>query len=128
MPIMSVRAQSALAVCLVMHRVQDENHGTPVTAIDLAIESGFSVSYIEQVIADLRVSGIVSGVRGPGGGYRVRGDATIAELLRAMDKDWDMLRDTKLPCVERVRFKIDNFLKDITLEEITESCKASKAA
>jgi Rrf2 family iron-sulfur cluster assembly transcriptional regulator len=40
-----------------------------MTAQQLADALGLSISYVESLIKDLRLSGMVSSVRGPGGGY-----------------------------------------------------------
>ena len=49
----------------------------PVTLSQLTEQQGISPSYLEQLLAGLRGQTLVSGVRGPGGGYR---------LARAADK------------------------------------------
>ena len=42
----------------------------PITLADISRRQGISLSYLEQLFAKLRSSGLVKGVRGPGGGYR----------------------------------------------------------
>lgn len=43
--------------------------GRPVTLSQLTQQQGISPSYLEQLLAGLRGQKLVSGVRGPGGGY-----------------------------------------------------------
>jgi Rrf2 family transcriptional regulator, iron-sulfur cluster assembly transcription factor len=43
----------------------------PVTLADISQCQGISLSYLEQLFAKLRKQGLVEGVRGPGGGYRL---------------------------------------------------------
>ena len=43
----------------------------PVTLADISQCQGISLSYLEQLFAKLRKGGLVEGVRGPGGGYRL---------------------------------------------------------
>jgi Rrf2 family iron-sulfur cluster assembly transcriptional regulator len=60
----------------------------PVTLADISSEQSISVSYLEQLFARLRNNGLVTGMRGPGGGYCLRRPAneiTIAEILSAVD-------------------------------------------
>jgi Rrf2 family iron-sulfur cluster assembly transcriptional regulator len=60
----------------------------PVTLADISVEQSISVSYLEQLFARLRNHGLVTGMRGPGGGYCLRRPAseiTIAEILSAVD-------------------------------------------
>lgn len=55
---------------------------------DMAGQQAVSVSYLEQIFAKLRHAGLVEGMRGPCGGYRLGNTPThisIAEVVRAMD-------------------------------------------
>lgn len=45
--------------------------GAPVTLTQLTQQQGISPSYLEQLLAGLRGQALVTGVRGPGGGYRL---------------------------------------------------------
>lgn len=59
----------------------------PLTLADLTQQQGISASYLEQLLASLRESGLVVGVRGPGGGYRIAkdlADISIANILMAV--------------------------------------------
>ncbi|MFZ2031806.1 MAG: Rrf2 family transcriptional regulator [Vitreimonas sp.] len=56
---------------------------------DVASRQEISLSYLEQLFARMRRAGLVSGVRGPGGGYRLSRDAssmTIAEIIAAVNE------------------------------------------
>lgn len=60
-------------------------HGGDEKAVplqEIALRQEISLSYLEQLFARLRASGLVAGVRGPGGGYRL---ARSAEALRIAD-------------------------------------------
>jgi DNA-binding IscR family transcriptional regulator len=46
---------------------------------------GLSVNFLEQVARKLRIAGLVKSVRGPGGGYELVGNVTIAQVLAAMN-------------------------------------------
>lgn len=62
--------------------------GYPVPLSDLALRHGISLSYLEQVFAKLRQSGLVESTRGPGGGYTLgfRGDAiTVADIIGSIE-------------------------------------------
>ena len=43
----------------------------PVALADIAQRQGISLSYLEQLFAQLRRRGLVNSTRGPGGGYRL---------------------------------------------------------
>ncbi|MFN4263945.1 MAG: Fe-S cluster assembly transcription factor [Thioalkalivibrionaceae bacterium] len=67
----------------------------PVTLSDISQCQGISLSYLEQLFAKLRRSGLVEGVRGPGGGYRLarRPDQiSIASIITAVDESVDVTR------------------------------------
>lgn len=67
----------------------------PVTLGDISQCQGISLSYLEQLFSNLRKSGLVKGVRGPGGGYRLARPASeisIAEIITAVDENVDVTR------------------------------------
>ncbi|MES1156145.1 MAG: Rrf2 family transcriptional regulator [Alphaproteobacteria bacterium] len=56
---------------------------------DVARRQEISLSYLEQLFARMRRAGLVSGVRGPGGGYRLAKPATtttIADIIAAVNE------------------------------------------
>jgi len=64
----------------------------PVTLAEISECQGISLSYLEQLFAKLRRSGLVEGVRGPGGGYRLartREAISIADIISAVDEKVD---------------------------------------
>jgi len=61
----------------------------PVSLADIAERQEISLSYLEQLFAKLRRNGLVSSVRGPGGGYRLSrpaGEVRIADIIMAVDE------------------------------------------
>ncbi|EDF8717945.1 transcriptional regulator [Salmonella enterica] len=59
--------------------------GTPLTIKALSDATGLSVSYLEQIFSRFRTAGIVSSVRGPGGGYRLeKRDLTVSDVIRSV--------------------------------------------
>ena len=67
----------------------------PVTLADISQCQGISLSYLEQLFAKLRGGGLVKGVRGPGGGYRLAKPAneiSIASIIAAVDESVDVTR------------------------------------
>lgn len=63
--------------------------GRPVPLSDIAARQEISLSYLEQLFAKLRRNGLVSSVRGPGGGYLLTHgrDATrISDIILAVDE------------------------------------------
>ena len=67
----------------------------PVTLADISRCQGISLSNLEQLFAKLRRNGLVTGVRGPGGGYRLAKQAdeiSIANIVTAVDESVDATR------------------------------------
>jgi Rrf2 family iron-sulfur cluster assembly transcriptional regulator len=67
----------------------------PVTLADISQCQGISLSYLEQLFAKLRKRGLVEGVRGPGGGYRLARPSvgiTVADIISAVDERVDATR------------------------------------
>lgn len=65
---------------------------SPVTLADISQCQGISLSYLEQLFAKLRREGLVEGVRGPGGGYRLAKPAqeiSVADIISAVDEKVD---------------------------------------
>jgi Rrf2 family iron-sulfur cluster assembly transcriptional regulator len=60
-----------------------------VSLAEIATRQEISLSYLEQLFARLRKSGLVKSVRGPGGGYRLAREAcetVVAEIVLAVDE------------------------------------------
>ncbi|MDD5409933.1 MAG: Fe-S cluster assembly transcriptional regulator IscR [Methylobacter sp.] len=107
----------------------------PVTLTDIAARQTISLSYLEQLFARLRRAGMVKGVRGPGGGYKLckkTSDINIADIIAAVDETIDstkcsgdencqkeqacLTHDLWMGLSEQIR----NYLKGITLAELLE--------
>jgi Rrf2 family iron-sulfur cluster assembly transcriptional regulator len=62
----------------------------PLTIAEIAEKQNISLSYLEQIFAVLRKDGLVRGMRGPGGGYRlaVAADSiSIAQIIHSVDEN-----------------------------------------
>ena len=71
--------------------------GKPVPLADVAQRQEISLSYLEQLFGRLRRAGLVSSVRGPGGGYRIARDPAvvrIADIVLAVDEPLSATRCT----------------------------------
>ena len=69
---------------------------TPTTLLNLARHQNISLSYLEQLFSLLRKNNLVSGIRGPGGGYKLANNPkniTIAQILNAINEKQGKLID-----------------------------------
>lgn len=65
-----------------------------VTLGEIAERQNISLNYLEQLFVKMRRAGIVTSVRGPGGGYRLARTADslrVSEILEAVDEDMNAL-------------------------------------
>jgi len=66
-----------------------------VTLAEIARRQGISLSYLEQLFAKLRRSGLVDSVRGPGGGYNLAMEPSkisVADIVVAINENIDATR------------------------------------
>lgn len=84
---MKLSTKGRHAVTAMMELALKHNKG-PVTLADISAQQSISISYLEQLFARLRQHELVTGMRGPGGGYclaRPAGEITIAQILSTVD-------------------------------------------
>jgi len=131
---MKLSSKGRYAVTAMMDIAMHDRIG-PVTLADISYSQGISLSYLEQLFAKLRKSGLVEGLRGPGGGYRLARqarDISIADIVTAVDEKVDVTRcEGKEDCHDGDRClthelwadlseQIYNFLDDIKLAQFVE--------
>src|SRR5215467_7328761 len=110
----------------------------PVALADIAARQDISLSYLEQLFAKLRRGGLVTSVRGPGGGYRLSrpsDELRIADIILAVDEPITATRcrpgspkgctGTSTRCVthdlwEELGRQIHVFLSSVSLADVVE--------
>jgi Rrf2 family iron-sulfur cluster assembly transcriptional regulator len=105
----------------------------PVSLADISERQGISLSYLEQLFSRLRKQGLVTSVRGPGGGYRLgrcSAQIAIADVISAVNESVDATKCSgKGNCQdgeqclthslwEGLSQRIEEFLQNITLSEL----------
>ena len=91
---MRLTTKGRYAVTAMLDLALNESRG-PIRLAAISERQGISLSYLEQLFANLRRSELVCSVRGPGGGYRLNRDATqisVAEVISAVNEDTDATR------------------------------------
>ncbi len=89
---MKLSTKGRYAVTAMMDIALHEKVG-PVTLADISQCQGISLSYLEQLFSKLRNTGLVKGVRGPGGGYRLAKPASeisVADIIDSVDENLDL--------------------------------------
>ena len=103
------------------------NTEIPVTLQNLAKHQKISLSYLEQLFSLLRKNKLVSGIRGPGGGYKLAHNPkniTISQILNAINERQDeVIDENKKDDVIWNGFsnKIYKYLDTITLDSLIEN-------
>jgi len=128
---MKLSTKGRHAVTAMMELALQHNKG-PVTLADISAQQSISISYLEQLFARLRQHGLVTGMRGPGGGYclaRPASEITIANILATVD---DVSRREEQPHTQgevpagvqmwmHLSNRIYDYLNSITLEDAVEA-------
>jgi len=102
---MKLSTKGRYAITAMMELALRHKQG-PVTLADISVEQSISVSYLEQLFALLRKHGLVTGLRGPGGGYCLRRPASeisVADILRAVDESVEAAAQTGPETVSETR-------------------------
>lgn len=107
----------------------------PVSLADISQRQGISLSYLEQLFSRLRKHGLVTSIRGPGGGYRLgkcSAQIAISEVISAVDESVNATKcggkgncQSGHQCLthnlwEGLSQKIEEFLQGITLSDLVE--------
>ena len=130
--LISTKGRYAVRVMLTLAGHDKEEY---VTLNEIAAEQGISEKYLESIVAVLAKAGLVEGVRGKGGGYRLVREAkdyTLLEILSLSEgsiSPVSCLECTPNPCAragmcktlpvwERLQKVIDDYLKSVTLADV----------
>jgi len=130
---MKLTTKGRHAITAMMELALHQKKG-PVTLADISTQQSISISYLEQLFAKLRQHGLVTGMRGPGGGYslaRPANEISIAQVLNAVD---DLIKLHEIPVAEReipgsllmwrhLSNQVYDYLDGITLAETVETQK-----
>ena len=139
---MRLTTKGRYAVTAMLDLALHDEHG-PVTLADIAERQGISLSYLEQLFAQLRRRGLVKSTRGPGGGYRLGQESkhiAVADVITAVDESVDATRcggrencQGEERCLthdlwQDLSQQIHEFLSDIDLAELVERRRVREVA
>ncbi len=118
--------------------------GRPVSLADIAARQEISLAYLEQLFSRLRRKGLVTSVRGPGGGYRLAkgaAETSVADVVLAVDEPLKATRcaghgkgcmKAGVRCLthdlwEETGRQIETFLSGISLADVAAGRVGSRA-
>jgi Rrf2 family iron-sulfur cluster assembly transcriptional regulator len=91
---MRLTTKGRYAVTSILDLALHQSEG-PVSLAGISERQDISLSYLEQLFAQLRRHGLVQSVRGPGGGYHLAREAasiSVAEVIEAVNETTDATR------------------------------------
>lgn len=129
---MKLTSKGRYAVTAMLDVALNSQNG-PVSLAEISERQEISLSYLEQLFSRLRKNGLVSSVRGPGGGYilsRGMDEIAISAIVKAVDESVDATKCGGEGCCQggmkclthslwyALSVRIDSFLTGITLSEL----------
>jgi Rrf2 family protein len=73
----SKKTINAIELCVLLAGQRGQGY---LTTSDLSPRLDLSISYLENILKQLKESGIVVSMKGPGGGYMIRGDVALISI------------------------------------------------
>ena len=104
----------------------------PISLTEISLRQNISLSYLEQLFSLLRKHDLVSGVRGPGGGYRLKDNPdniTIAKIIKAINPEGtnEVNNDKTDDAVwDKFSKKLTNYLDTVTLGSLIDETKTTR--
>ena len=138
---MKVSTKGRYALRTMIDLAQHSGDGL-ITLKDVAVRQELSQKYLEQIVTQLSKAGLVKGVRGPQGGYRLARepkDYNVAEILRLVEGSLAPVEclETDVNSCERCAscatvdmwaglYKVVNdYLEGVTLQDMMERANAA---
>lgn len=90
---------------MAMVDMANRDSGESINLENIAVRQNIDLNYLKQIFAKLRKKGLVSSMKGPGGGYLLTRDASeisIADIVAAVEESIQITRcnkNDKLSCI-----------------------------
>ena len=125
---MKLSAKGRYAIKALVNIATNES-SSPKTLLEISKYQGISLSYLEQLFSLLRKHNLVSGVRGPGGGYTLKDspeNITIASIIKAINPEQSTIDEhqkTDDAVWNKFSDKLTNYLDTVTLGSLIDEAK-----
>jgi len=90
---LTTKARYAVTAMLDIAVLERERKSQPIKLAEIAARQNIALNYLEQIFAKLKKAGLVSAVKGPGGGYFIANGANstkILDIVEAVDESLKM--------------------------------------
>jgi Rrf2 family iron-sulfur cluster assembly transcriptional regulator len=125
---MRLSTKGRFAVTAMMDVALREGFG-PVPLTDIASRQHISLSYLEQLFSKLRQHGLVTSIRGPGGGYCIGSQidsVTVADIICAVEEppsnakrpEGSAVQDTTQELWDAMNAKVFEYTDAVTLKSL----------
>lgn len=130
------KARYAVTALLDIAVLAKERGSKPVRLSEISERQGIALNYLEQIFGKLKSAGLVTSIKGPGGGYVISNGANhtrIFDIINAVEESIEMTNcgsHSALPCSpqtakclthdlwEGLEGQIKTYLKSITLQDL----------
>lgn len=130
--LLKVTRQAHLGLLIVSELALRQKDGGLVSLEEIARKAGVSRKFLEQIAGELRRAGIIEGLRGAAGGYRLLKDPaelTVAEVLNAAEGPMALeactahqvkgqMSNVKSAIIEKVQGQVVATLMNTTIAEM----------
>ena len=135
---MRLSTKGRFAVNVMIDVALHEEHG-PAPLTEVSARQRISISYLEQLFSKLRQQGLVSSIRGPGGGYvlgRRMDGITVADIINAVETgssrskphDTGPQQDLTQALWDFVNANVLHYMQSVTLQSLVLQQQASGLA
>lgn len=125
---MCISTKGRFAVTAMIDVALREKYG-PVRLNEVALRNNISLSYLEQMFSKMRLKGLLTSSRGPGGGYvlsRSMDTITVADIINAVEaapskrkqQDTGRVHDMAQDLWEAINSKMVDFIQSVSLESL----------
>ncbi len=90
---LTTKARYAVTAMLDIAVLANERDGAPIKLAEIAERQDIALNYLEQIFAKLKKAGLVSAIKGPGGGYFIANGTNstkILDIVEAVDESLKM--------------------------------------
>jgi Rrf2 family iron-sulfur cluster assembly transcriptional regulator len=90
---LTTKARYAVTAMLDIAVLEADRKKQPIRLAEIAQRQNIALNYLEQIFAKLKKAGLVSAVKGPGGGYFIANGANgtkILDIVEAVDESLKM--------------------------------------
>ena len=130
------KARYAVTALLDIAVLEKERGAKPVSLSEISERQGIALNFLEQIFSKLKAAGLVSAMKGPGGGYVISNGANhtrVFDIINAVEESIEMTNcgshnpvacaPDRAKCLthdlwEGLEAQIETYLKSVTLQDL----------